>query len=616
MSFARAIWKLLVGIKDALVLVFMILFFSLLYAALKGAPDPVHAGILHVDLDGVIVEQAAEVDPFNSLVGGGVLTEFQRRDLVEALRAAAKDDRVTGVALDLDGFLGGGQVALQDVGEALDEVRAAGKPVHAFAIGYSDDAYQLAAHADEIWLDPMGGVAFAGPGGSNLYFAEAMDKLGITANVYRAGGNDYKSAVEPYTRSDMSPEARQNAQQLVGAVFETWLDAIEKARPEAQVRSYASDPVAALDAAAGDLAQASLAAGLVDKVAPRREWHAMLAELGGESDSNPDGYKAIALADYVAHKVETHLSADIAVVTVAGTIVDGSAPRGVAAGTDIANLIDDAVDDGIKALVVRVDSPGGSALASERIRQAILRAKEKDIPVVASFGNVAASGGYWVALAADEIMAEPATITGSIGVFGIFPSFEGTMDKLGIGVDGVKTTPLSGEPDVLGGVSPEADRLIQAGVDQTYTRFLALTAENRSLEVAAVRNLAGGRVYDGGTARQLGLVDAFGGIDEAIARAAELAEMEGAEHDVRWLERPSEIPFFLRGLMASDQAEGASAYAWMGGSGEARLMSALGEAQTLLSGPSVQARCLTCPTEVRTVSRPSGWRDWIAALFD
>lgn len=368
MSFARWVWKLLVGIKDGLVLILMILFFSLLYVGLKGAPDPVHEGVLHVDLDGVIVEEAAEIDPFSTLVAGDRLHEFQRRDLVEALRAAANDNRVEAVALDLDGFVGGGQTAIQDVAEALDEVRKAGKPVHAFAIGYSDDSYQLAAHADTVWMDPMGGVAIMGPGGNNLYFKEAMDKLGVTANIYRAGGNDYKSAVEPYMRSDMSPEARENAQQLVDALYDQWLDSVSKARPQANLKAYADDPVAALAAAKGDLADASLNAKLIDKLAPRREWHAMLAELAGSSDVNPDGYKAIEITDYIAAKVDKHALGNIGVVTVAGSIVDGTASTGTAAGTDIANAIDEAVDDGIEALVVRVDSPGGSALASERIR--------------------------------------------------------------------------------------------------------------------------------------------------------------------------------------------------------------------------------------------------------
>ena len=619
MSFARSLWKLLVGIKDFLVLLFMILFFSLLYAALKGAPDPVHEGVLHVDLDGVLVEQAAEVDPFQSLIAGDTLGEWQARDLVTALREAARDDKVKAVALDLDGFLGGGQVVLDDVAAAIEEVKAAGKPVYAFAIGYSDDSYQLAAHASEIWLDPMGAVAFAGPGGNNLYFAEAMDKLGITANIYRAGNNDYKSAIEPYTRSDMSPEARENATQLAGAMFEHWIDAVEKARPEVDVRAYAADPVGWLEAADGDLAKAALDNGLVDRLAPRREWHAMLAETGGTSDVNPDGYKAIALDDYIAHSRETHAAAKIGVVTVAGTIVDGTAPRGVAAGTSIANAIDDAVDDGIEALVVRVDSPGGSALASERIRQALVRAQEQDIPVVASFGNVAASGGYWVALGADEIYAEPQTITGSIGVFGIFPSFEGTMEKLGIGVDGVKTTPLSGEPDLLGGPSDAADALLQAGVEQTYRQFLALAAAQREMDVAAVRPLAGGRVYDGGTARQLGLIDGYKGLEESIARAAELAELEGDEAvHVRWIERPSQFPGFLGDLMAAEEAESApNAYGWLARSSEQRVLAAISEARTMLAGPSVQARCLACPSELReTRTGPGGWRGWLKALFD
>lgn len=621
MSFARSLWKLLVGIKDALVLLFMILFFALLYAGLKGAPDPVHEGILHVDLDGVVVEEAAEIDPFNALVAGDRLAEWQRRDLVAALREAATDDRIKGVALDLDGFLGGGQVALGDVASALDEVRAKGKKVTAFATGYSDDAYQLAVHADEIWLDPMGAVAFAGPGGNNLYFAGLMDRLGITANLYRAGGNDYKSAVEPYTRSDMSPEARRNAEELAGAMFEHWLEGVEKARPAADVRSWAKDPEAWIaNAKGGDLAEAALDAKIVDKVAPRRAWHAMLAELGGESDANPDGYKVVALGDYIAHAKTQHADGRIGVVTVAGSIVDGTSPAGTAAGTSIADAIDDAVDEGIDVLVMRVDSPGGSALASERIRQAVVRAKEKDIPVLASFGNVAASGGYWVALGADEIYAEPATVTGSIGVFGIFPSFEGSLAKLDVGVDGVKTTPLSGEPDLLGGPSDAADALIQAGVEHTYERFLALAAAQRKMDVGAVRNLAGGRVYDGGTARQLGLVDGYKDFDEVIARAAELAKIDAddARDEVRWVDRPSQYPGFLTDLFATGNGASApAAYSWLSGGSERRLAAALGEVEAMLAGPSIQARCLACPSDIAPPRKAtSGWRELVKAWLD
>ncbi|WP_265570056.1 signal peptide peptidase SppA [Sphingomicrobium nitratireducens] len=607
MAFARWVWALLVGIKDALVLLFMILFFALLYAGLKGQPDPVHAGVLHVDLDGVVVEEPASEDLAMALGAGSGVRQWARRDVVMALEAAAKDSRVEAVALDLDGFVGGGQTALGDIGEAIERVKKAGKPVLAYATGYSDDQYQLAAHADEIWLNPMGIVAFAGPGGNNLYFAEVMEKLGITANIYRAGGNDYKSAVEPYTRSDMSPEARENARALAGALLETWEEEVAKARPKAKLRPYLSDPVAALKSSDGDLSKAAVANGLVDTVAPRRAWHEKLAELGGKDERAVGGYKRIALEDYVAAKVDDDAAGHIGLVTVAGTIVDGHGPRGTAAGASIAQAIDEAVAAGwMKALVVRIDSPGGSALASEQIRQSLAAAREAGIPVVASMGNVAASGGYWVATGADAVYAEPSTVTGSIGVFGIFPSFERAMEKIGVGIDGVKTTPLSGEPDLLGGPSEDANTLIQAGVDQTYRRFLALTAEARDMEVARVHQLAGGRVWDGGSARQLGLVDGFGGLDEAVAKAAELAELD--DPGVRWIEREKSFSEQLADLLRGDARGGApDAYAFLK-RGPDPVAAAMAAARELMAGPVVQARCLACPVEtIAPRPAPASW---------
>ena len=232
MRFVRAVWKLLVGVKDALVLLFMLLFFGGLYAVLSARPAAVGEGVLAMDLDGVIVEQPARPDPLAALAGAGNITrEFSRRELIAALDEAKDDDRVKAIALDLDGFLGGGQAALTSVGEKLDEVRKSGKPVIAFATGYTDDRYQLAAHASEIWMPPMGALAVAGPGGNNLYFKGLLDKLGVTANIYRVG--TYKSAVEPFTRNDMSPEARENAQALGDALLETWREDIARGRPAA-----------------------------------------------------------------------------------------------------------------------------------------------------------------------------------------------------------------------------------------------------------------------------------------------------------------------------------------------------------------------------------------------
>ena len=349
----------------------------------------------------------------------------------------------------------------------------------AYATAYSDDSYQLAAAASEIWLNPMGGVAIAGPGGSNLYYKGLLDKLGVTANVYRVG--TYKSAVEPFIRNDMSPEAKQNYQAFSEALLESWRESVIKARPTAKVDAYMRNMPGAVQAAGGDLAKAALAAGLADKLGDRRDFETRLAELGGTDTDQPRRLQADQ-AEILSRRPRStaNPTGPIGVVTVAGTIIDGKAPDGTAGGDSIAAAIERGLrDGGLKALVVRVDSPGGSVIASERIRQAILAAKDKKLPVVVSMGNVAASGGYWVATPAEFIFAEPSTITGSIGVFGVLPSFEGTLTKLGIGADGIKTTPLSGEPDLLKGPSPEVDALIQSGVESTYRRFLGIVAQSR-----------------------------------------------------------------------------------------------------------------------------------------
>lgn len=399
MRFVRGIWHVLVGIKDALVLLFMLLFFGLLYAVLSARPSPaVRDGVLVLDLNGSIVEQPAEVDPFSTLGGGSAPKEYSLRQLRSALLAAKDDGRVKAVALDLDRFGGGGQAALNEVGEALDEVRRSGKPVLAYATAYGDDAYQLAAHASEVWLNPLGTVALAGPGGNNLYFKGLLDKLGVTANVYRVGA--FKSAVEPFTRSDMSPEARQNAQELAGNLLETWRQDIRTARPQAQLEPYLANTAGIVAASNGDFAAAAQRARLIDKVGERHQFEARLAALGGENETVRGGFNRIRLDSYAADRVDRSPGGPIGVVTVAGTIVDGKAPLGTAGGDSIAETIEKGIRTrDLKALVVRIDSPGGSVTGSERIRQALLQARARGIPVVASMGNVAASGGYWVAMA-------------------------------------------------------------------------------------------------------------------------------------------------------------------------------------------------------------------------
>ena len=619
MRFVKAVWKLLVGVKDAMVLLFMLIFFGLLYAGLSARPAGISDGVLAMDLDGVLVEQAARPDPLAALSGArGVTREFELRDLTAALDAAKDDKRVKAVALDLDGFLGGGQPAIAALGEKIREVKKT-KPVIAFATGYTSDRYQLAAHASEIWMPPLGVVAVAGPGGNSLYFKGLLDKLGVTANVYRVG--TYKAAVEPFTRNDMSPEARENLQALAGALLETWREDIGRGRPAAMqgLNRMLSDPAGVARSSNGDLARAALDLKLVDRIGERQAYEQRLAELGGEDADGPQLYKRIKLAAYEREAID-HSEGPIGVVTIAGEIVDGKAGPGRAGGETIARAIEKGLaTKDLKALVVRVDSPGGSALASERIRQALLAAKAKKLPIVVSMGDVAASGGYWVSTAGDYVFAEPSTITGSIGVFGVLPSFEGALTKLGLGADGVKTTPLSGEPDLLKGPSAEADALIQAGVEQVYRKFLGIVAEARRKSPADVDRIGQGRVWDGGSARQLGLVDGFGGMGEAIAKAAELAKLGKGDRRLTYLEKGPDFADTLLMAWAGEEEEAdnvpADALASLAPAPETMLARALGEVRSILSGPTIQVRCLECPPVSAAPRLTEDDRSWLARLL-
>ncbi|ENY81765.1 MULTISPECIES: signal peptide peptidase SppA [Sphingopyxis] len=600
-SFPRKVWNLLVAIKDGLALLFLLLFFVGLFALLSGRPNaslPVSKGALVVELDGVLSEQPAEVDPFAAVSGGDRMKEYRTRDVVRAIETAAKDDRVSAVVLDLDRFVGGGQVSLAEVGAAVDKVRAAKKPVLAFATAYTTDSYQLAAHASEIWTDSIGGVAVAGPGGSRLYYKGLMDRLGITANIYRVG--TFKSAVEPYLRSDQSPEAKEANLAYASVLWDTWLAEVKKARPQAKLDAVLATPAAVVKAANNDLSKASLDAGLVDKIGGRLAFGERVAEIAGApDDSQPWAYNAIPLKNWVAANPPEAKGAAIAVVPVVGTIVDGKARPGSAGGDTIAeHILDAASDDGVKAIVLRVDSPGGSVLASEQIRQALLVAKAKKLPIVVSMANVAASGGYWVSTPADRIFAEPETITGSIGVFGILPSFDKTLAKIGVTTDGIRTTPLSGQPDILGGVNEEFNQLAQAGVEDVYARFTGLVAKSRKQPIEKIEAIAEGRVWAGGTARQIGLVDQFGGLPDALAAAAKLAKVDGAFHAQYFEEEPSEWSKMLAAWTGAEQDETALApRGWFGIAAMNRTLAErrlVQDMQMLTSSGSVQAACLDC----------------------
>lgn len=605
MSFAGKVWRLLVGIKDGMVLLFMLLFFALLFAVLSSRPSPgqIREGALLIELDGYVVEESSRIDPLKALLSQGApVGEYQARDLVRALDAAAGDKRIKAVVFDLTRFLGGGQVHLQAIGEAIDRVRAADKPVLTYAVAYGDDAMLLAAHAGEIWVDPMGGAVIAGPGGNNLYYGELLKKLGVNARVYRVG--TYKSAVEPYTRDSMSDESRENYAAIYGALWEEWQANVKKARPQANIALVTGDPAGWVAASKGDLAKAARAAGLVDRLGGWEEFGARVAELAGEDPWNgePGNFAATDLAPWLAGTTPGTPGKPIGVITIAGEIVDGEAGPGTAGGTRIADLLDEALDRDLAALVVRVDSPGGSTFASEEIRRAILRHKAKGIPVAVSMSNLAASGGYWVASAGDRIFAQPETITGSIGVFAILPTFEGTAAKLGINSDGYRTTPLSGQPDLIAGFPPEVDEILQATTQNIYDRFLGIVAKSRGFDRERADTLAQGRVWDGGSARQLGLVDQFGGLEEALAWAAGKAGLkDGGWHPVYLGEGRNTYDSLIRQMLASDaeqeRAPAADVFALSAQRHGDLATRIAGDLNRISARRGVQAYCLECPVQ-------------------
>lgn len=599
MRVVRGLWKLLVGIKDLLVLIFMLLFFGVLYAALSMAPNPAvttGSGALLIALNGSLVEQPETIDPLSLFDNSqNVAREYRLRDMVGALRAASKDGSIKAVVLDLDRFVGGGQTTISDAAAAIDEVRRAGKPVLAYATGYMDDSYQLAAHASEVWMDPLGAVMLAGPGGTQLYYKGFLDKIGVTANVYRVG--TYKSAVEPFIRSDQSPEARAANQALANSLWESWQRNVSLARPKAQIADYSARPQEVITAYGGNIAQAAVKAGLVDRLGDRVAFGNRVAEIAGKDDA-PGSFKTVSFARYAAANPMPS-GGRIGVLTVAGEIVDGYAGPGTAGGDTIADLLSEEIArDRIKALVVRVDSPGGSVTAAERIRSAILAAKAKGLPVVVSMGSVAASGGYWIATPADRIFAEPSTVTGSIGVFGIIPTFEGTLQKLGIGADGVKTTPLSGEPDLLKGTSDQFDQIVQLGVEDIYQRFIGLVAQSRKLDPRRVDEIGQGRVWAGGTARQIGLVDQFGSMDAAIADAARRAKLDPRTARPLFIElEPNTFEKLLRdAALSQDATDIAMRDPWTLATRRPQeiMMQAMHDARSILAGPAIQIRCIEC----------------------
>jgi protease-4 len=484
---------------------------------------------------GVIVEQLSEPNPVQSYVAGSagagaVVRETLLKDLLDALRAARDDRRIKAVLLDLDDLAGAGLTKLRDLGAALDDFRKSGKKVVAYADVYVQSRYYLAARADEVYLHPDGLVFLQGYGSWRSYYKDGLDRLGVEVHVFRVG--QYKSAVEPWIRNDMSPDAKQMTRDFYGDLWRIWLAdtaAARKLQP-ADIEGVIDALPDRLRASGGDLARLALEAKLVDKLLPRDEVRKRMIELVGE-DKAKKSFRQVDVETYLAARGGSRTGQGrgdaVAVVVAKGDILDGSQPPGTIGGDSTARLIRRArQDENTKAVVLRVDSPGGSAFAAEIIRRECELVRLAGKPLVVSMGSVAASGGYWISTASDEIWASPATITGSIGIFGLFPTVEKPLAKyLGIHSDGVGTTRFSDALRPDRPMDPAVADVFQQGIDHGYQEFLAHVAEARHMTTAQVDQIARGRVWSGEQAKRLGLVDHLGGLEQAIESAAKRAKL-------------------------------------------------------------------------------------------
>jgi len=500
-------------------------------------PLPADAALV-IAPNGTLVEQRTVRSPMSVLQGGDGIRQVLLRDVVDAIRHAATDPRIKVLIVEPDSLAGAGLSKLQEIGAAMADFRKAGKKIYAWGKNFNQTQYHLAAHADEVFLNPDGYVLLTGFGRYPTYFKGLFDQLGVKVQVFRVG--TYKSFVEPYTRSDMSPEDRDATREYLDAAWQAYQADIAAARPKAggQIARYVGEAPELLAAADGDSAKMALDAGFVDGLKSADEWREFLRQQVGPA-ADGKGFKHVDLATYIGRVREeaSHPAAKIGVVVAQGAIVDGEQPPGVVGGDSVAGLIRQArEDDAIKAVVLRIDSPGGSATASEVIRRELALTRKAGKPVVVSMGSVAASGGYWIAMAADEVWASPTTITGSIGIFAMLPDLSGPLAKLGLTVDGIGTTPLAAGLDPRRPLDPQIGRLLQASIEHGYKRFLTVVGEARKMSPEAVDQVAQGRVWMGSQAKDKGLVDKLGGLDAALKAAAGRAGL--TDYDVSYVEKP------------------------------------------------------------------------------
>ena len=484
---------------------------------------------------GNIVEQPTVLDATSLLLGADEIVDTPLREILDTLARAQQDDRVRGVILDLREMGGVSPANLERIGSALEDFKGRGKALVAHGDFFTQGQYYLASYAETIYLHPMGQLVLQGYGGNQLYYAELLEKLGIKVHIFRVG--THKAAVEPFSLNGMSAASRENNQSLVDELWQRYVNQIatNRALGVEDVLSYANNYPQHLLEVSGDTAQLAMGFELVDELVTPAQLQARLSVLAADSSGRP---RTIDFRRYLAatEPVWSPQENQIGVIVAQGTIDVGEQPRGTIGAQSLSELIREARrDDAIKALVLRVDSPGGSAFASELIRQELVELQRSGKPLIVSMGGTAASGGYWIATAADEIWASPATVTGSIGVFSIVPTFETGLEKIGVYTDGVGTTPLS-RSDVLSPLSEAMSAVLQSSVENQYRKFLQLVADARGMNIEDVDMVAQGQVWTGTQAINRGLVDNLGTMDDAIEAAARLASID--DYTWRYIEKP------------------------------------------------------------------------------
>jgi protease-4 len=542
-GFFGLVWRILEGIRKVLHLALMLVIFGFVLAALHTSiPIVPRSAALVIAPQGELVEQLSgdSVRRAFDEASGGPNPETLLRDVTDAVAAAKADSRIKLIVLDLDQLDASGLSKLQEIGAALRDFRASGKRVIAMGDSYSQIQYYLAAQAGEVYLDPMGEVSVHGFSYYRMYYKDAIDKLEIDSNVFKAG--TFKSYTDQFSRSDMAPSEREETSLWLESLWNAYSQDVTHARslPATALKDFIAAQPASVQAVNGDLAKMALQRGLVTALKSRRQVADDLKGLVGEDDDN-HSFNGIGMSQYLAavrskHVLKSKSDAKVGIVVAAGEIFDGHQLPGKIGGESTSDLLREArFDHAVKAVVLRVDSPGGSEFASEKILREVQALRKAGKPVVVSMSSYAASGGYYIAAAANQIFASPTSITGSIGVFSYIPTFQRSLEKLGVKVDGLGTTPLAGDLRLDRALGPITKQILQASVDHAYQQFLRRVADGRKKPLEEVDKIAQGRVWAGVDAQRIGLVDHLGGLKDATDSAAKLAEL-GADYDVDYIE--------------------------------------------------------------------------------